>query len=91
MKNKVLLFSLACASALSANTIKSIEFNNLNKISPKIVNETLNIKVGDELDNEKLNDAIKKFYKFGYFDDIVVVNNDGKLELNFKEKPLLLT
>jgi len=87
VKNKVLLFSLACASALSANTIKSIEFNNLNKISPKIVNETLNIKVGDELDNEKLNDAIKKFYKFGYFDDIVVVNNDGKLELNFKEKP----
>jgi len=87
VKNKVLLFSLACASALCADTIKSIEFNNLNKISPKIVNETLNIKVGDELDNEKLNDAIKKFYKFGYFDDIVAINDDGKLQLNFKEKP----
>lgn len=87
MKNKVILFSLACATALCANTIKSIEYKNLSKISPKIANETLNIKVGDELDNDKLNNAISKFYKFGYFDDIAIYNNDGNLELSFKEKP----
>ena len=87
MKNKVVLFSLACASVLCADTIKSIEYKNLNKISPKIVNETLNVKVGDTLDANKLNDAIKQFYKFGYFDDIVLFNDNGNLKLNFKEKP----
>jgi len=87
VKNKVVLFSLACATALSASTIKSIEYKNLSKISPKIVNETLNIKVGDELDNEKINNAIKKFYNFGYFDDIAVYENNGKVQLVFKEKP----
>lgn len=87
MKNKVILFSLACATVLCADTIQSIEYNNLNKISKKIINETLGIKVGDEFNNDKINNAIKEFYKFGYFDDIVAINNNGKLQLNFKEKP----
>ena len=59
----------------------------MNKISPKIVNETLNMKIGDEFDQNKLNNAIKRFYKFGYFDDIVLFNEDGNLKLTFKEKP----
>ena len=87
MKNKVILFSLVCATALYADTIQSIEYNNLNKISQKIVDETLDMKPGDEINDNKINDAIKKFYKFGYFDDIVVINDNGKLQLNFKEKP----
>ena len=87
MNNKVILFSLACAAALNANTIQSIKYNNLNKISQKIINETLDIKIGDEFNNDKINNAIKEFYKFGYFDDIVAINDNGKLQLNFKEKP----
>lgn len=87
MKNKVILFSLACASILCADTIKSIEYKNLNKISSNIVNETLGMKVGDELDNNKLNEAIKNFYKYGYFDDISVFNDNGNLQLVFNEKP----
>jgi len=87
VKNQLMLFSLACATALCADTIQSIEYNNLNKISQKIVDETLDIKVGDEFNNDKINNAIKEFYKFGYFDDIVAINNNGKLQLNFKEKP----
>lgn len=87
MKNKVVLLSLACATALSANTIKSIEYKDVNKISPQILNETLNMNVGDKLDENKLNDAVLSFYKYGYFEDIQVVNNDGNLKLIFKEKP----
>lgn len=49
MKNKAILFSLVCTTALYANTIKSIEYKNLNKISEKIVNETLDLDVGDKL------------------------------------------
>ena len=87
MKNKVVLFSLACAAALSADTIKSIEYKDVNKLSPEILNETLAMKVGDELNKDKLNAALLKYYKFGYFDDIKIENNNGILKFIFKEKP----
>ncbi|AXX89796.1 outer membrane protein assembly factor BamA [Arcobacter suis] len=87
MKNKVVLFSLACAAALSADTIKSIEYKDVNKLSPEILNETLSMKVGQELNKDKLNDAVLKFYKYGYFDDITVLNENGSLKFIFKEKP----
>uniref|UniRef100_UPI0040483428 outer membrane protein assembly factor BamA n=1 Tax=Aliarcobacter sp. TaxID=2321116 RepID=UPI0040483428 len=87
VKNTVVLFSLACATALSADTIKSIEYKDINKISPQILDETLNMNIGDELDNDKLNDAVIKFYKYGYFDDIKVINENGNLKLLFTEKP----
>ena len=87
MKNKVVLFSLACAAALSADTIKSIEYKDVNKLSPEILNETLSMKVGEELNKDKLNDAVLKFYKYGYFDDITVSSENGILKFIFKEKP----
>ena len=87
MKNKVVLFSLACAAPLSADTIKSIEFQDVNKLSPQILNETLSMKVGDEFNKNKLNDALLKFYKYGYFDDISVSSANGNLKFIFKEKP----
>jgi outer membrane protein insertion porin family len=87
VKNKVVLFSLACAMALSADTIKSIEYKDVNKLSPEILNETLAMKVGDELNKDKLNDALLKFYKYGYFDDITIENENGTLRFIFKEKP----
>ena len=87
MKNKVVLLSLACAVALSANTIKSIEFKDVNKLSPQILNETINMNVGDKIDEDKLNEALLNFYKQGYFEDIQIINNNGNLEFIFKEKP----
>ncbi len=87
MKNKVVLFSLACAVALSADTIKSIEYKDVNKLSPEILNETLSMKVGEELNKDKLNNAVLKFYKYGYFDDITVSSENGILKFIFKEKP----
>ena len=87
MKKKVVLLSLACATALSATTIKSIEYKDVNKLSPEILNETLSMKVGEELNKDKLNDAVLKFYKYGYFDDITVSSENGILKFIFKEKP----
>lgn len=87
MKKRLTLLSITLASLLHAEQINSIEYVNLTRVSSKIVNETLNLKVGDELDINKVNKAIKQFYKFGYFDDITVNSSNGKLEIIFKEKP----
>ncbi len=87
MKKKSILLSIALASLLQAEQITSIEYVNLTKISTSIANETLNIRVGEDLDIEKINSAIKGFYKFNYFDDIKVSSKNGKLQFIFKEKP----
>ena len=86
MKNKSILLSIALAASLQAEQITSIEYINLTKISPSIANETLDLRVGQELNIEKINSAIKEFYKFNYFDDISVSNENGKLQFLFKEK-----
>ncbi|RXK14306.1 outer membrane protein assembly factor BamA [Halarcobacter mediterraneus] len=87
MKKKSILLSVTLASLLQAEQITSIEYINLTKISPTIAKETLSIKVGDELDVEKVNKAIKDFYKFNYFDDIQAnISEEGKLKFIFKEK-----
>ncbi|MGD9553295.1 MAG: outer membrane protein assembly factor BamA [Arcobacteraceae bacterium] len=87
MKKSVAFISIALATALSAQTIQKIEFKNLSRISNEIAAETANISEGDTLDINKVNQAVKAFYKFGYFDDIQAVDNNGILEFIFKEKP----
>lgn len=87
MKKSVAFISIALATALNAQTIQKIEFKNLSRISTEIAAETANINEGDTLDVDKVNKAVKEFYKFGYFDDIQVIDNNGILEFTFKEKP----
>jgi outer membrane protein insertion porin family len=87
VKKSVAFISIALATALSAQTIQKIEFKNLSRISTEIAAETANISEGDTLDINKVNQAVKAFYKFGYFDDIQAVDNNGILEFIFKEKP----
>ncbi|OUR74749.1 outer membrane protein assembly factor BamA, partial [Arcobacter sp. 31_11_sub10_T18] len=88
-KSIVFIASTLITTLLSAEQIKRIDFINLSRMSPKIANETIDFKVGDELDIPKVNSAIKKFYKFGYFDDIKVQNENGVVQFVFKEKPVI--
>ncbi len=87
MKKKGILLSIALASFMNAEGIKSVEFINLTKISPTIAKDTFSIEESEELDVSKINQAIKDFYKYGYFEDITVANEDGVLKFIFKEKP----
>lgn len=87
MKNKSILLSVALAATMHAEQITSIEYINLTKISSSIANDTLGLKVGEEVNIEKINTAVKEFYKFNYFDDIIASTNNGKLQFLFKEKP----
>jgi outer membrane protein insertion porin family len=81
------LLPLIITSTLSATQIKDIKFENLARISDRIALETLNFKVGEDLDIQKIDESINKFFKFGYFDDIVVYEDQGVVTFNFKEKP----
>lgn len=84
----LILFSIMLGS-LYATTIKEINFHNISRISEQIAEETIDFKKGDELDVKKIDDAIKEFYRQGYFTDIYVENTNGKIDFYFKEKPTI--
>ena len=74
---------------LSAITIKSIKYNNMVHISEPVALRMLPFEVGDSVDDEDLNEAIKKYFKQNYFSDIWVENDNGNIIFNFKEKPII--
>lgn len=87
MKKSFILFSTVVATLLSAQTIQSITYKNLSRISEKIANETIDLKIGNEFNAHNINKSLQSFYNFNYFNDIQVYNNNGALEFVFTEKP----
>jgi len=78
-------------SLVFAEQISSIEYRGLYHLSPDMASEISGIREGDSFDIKRIDRAIKKLYKMGYFSDIVVsINDGGKLIFNFKEKLLSL-
>ena len=74
---------------LNAVTIKNVKFDGLIHISNQIAKEMLGFGVGDELDIDKIDASIAKFYEQNYFKDIWVSEKDGVLTYHFVEKPVI--
>ena len=74
---------------LNAITIKSIKFDGLIHISNQIAKEILGFGAGDELDINKIDASIAKFYGQNYFKDIWVSEKNGVLTYHFVEKPVI--
>lgn len=85
MKKIISLCALAALS--SAATIKEIKFSGLNHLSNTSALNLTGLKVGEELNPEKINTAILNLYKQNYFKNIVVEENNGILNIIVTEKP----
>ncbi|MEA3374163.1 MAG: outer membrane protein assembly factor BamA [Campylobacterota bacterium] len=86
MHLRLLFVSLFFTLTLSATTIKAIKFDGMVHISEAVAIHMLPFKAGEELSEEKIDKAIKKFFKQGYFLDIWVTEEEGVLTFHFKEK-----
>lgn len=86
MKRYLFLFGLSLGF-IEAEVVKSIEYEGVSRLSQQSLNETVDIKAGDKLDEKKLNIALKKLFSFDYFDDIYIEDKDGDIKFVFKEKP----
>lgn len=91
MTKKTLLFKILFSwmligSLLLAQKITQIKFEGLAHLSPTVAQEIAGIRVGEEMDNEKINDSIKNFFSQGYFKDVWVDRQGGVLIYHFKEK-----
>ncbi len=72
-----------------AQTIKSIHYDGLVHISESVALRMLEFEAGDDVDKKMIDDAIKKYFKQGYFEDIWVDIDNEKLTFHFKEKPVI--
>jgi len=86
------LFFLAltlCATFLHAKIVNDIQFDGLVHLSDPIALESLGFEVGDRLSEKKIDQSIKRFFKYGYFTDIYVSEKNGVLTYHFSEKSVI--
>jgi outer membrane protein insertion porin family len=88
---KIFLASILTLSSINsfAFTVNSINYVGMVHISEPVALRMLDFEVGNEVDAKTVDDAIKKYYKQGYFDDIWVEVDKGNVTFNFKEKPII--
>lgn len=77
----------AFASGAFGARIDSIRYEGLQSLSDMLASEIAKLKVGEELDEKALDDAVLAFYNQGYFKDIYVSFERGELVFYFTEKP----
>lgn len=88
---KIVFLALAMLEGVTlyADKIKEINYDNLFHISKDVAMRMVDLEVGEDLDDKKVDDAIKKYFDQGYFEDIYVTNEDGNVTFHFKEKPII--
>ena len=86
MIRKLVLSWMLIGSLLLAQKITKIEFEGLHHLSPQVAMEIAGLRVGEEMNIEKINQAIVNFYNQGYFEDVWADREGGKLIFHFKEK-----
>jgi outer membrane protein insertion porin family len=86
MMKKMVLFWMLAGSLLLAQKVTQIKFIGLAHLSPSMALEVADIRVGDQMDAEKIDDSIKNFFEQGYFKDVWVDRKGGTLTYHFDEK-----
>lgn len=89
---KTITLSLIVASALahaSTQNVQSIQYDGMVHISETVAKRLNEVKVGEPLDASAVDKTVKNFFDQGYFEDVWVEENEGKVTFHFKEKPII--
>ena len=76
-------------SLCSAETIKDIKVNGLQRVEPGVIFDSIPFEIGDDLITVDTSQIIKFIYKSGQFRDVFVDFNDGVLLVTVSEKPII--
>jgi len=86
---KVLFFIIFSINFSFAEIVNKIEINGNKRISNETILVLSNIKKGKDLNEETLNDSLKKLYDSNFFSDINYSFKNGLLKINLKENPVI--
>lgn len=82
---KILSFCL-CFSFVCALPLKKVDFEGLSQLSNESALRITGLKIGEEINSAKINQAILNLYGQNYFDDIVVEQNGAVLKFIVKQR-----
>ncbi|MEA3384424.1 MAG: outer membrane protein assembly factor BamA [Campylobacterota bacterium] len=83
------LLLLLISLPLIAQNFNDIKFSGLTQISNEIALDTLKLENKNSYKASQIDEAIKTFYNFKYFDNIYVTDTNNTLTFHFKEKPFI--
>jgi outer membrane protein insertion porin family len=91
---KLLILALLCTRivAFADNNdfvINNIRVNGLQRVEIGTIYNYLPVKVGDEVDDEKLNQIISQLYKTGFFSDVRLERQGNILIIDVQERPVI--
>lgn len=90
LKQITLSFFLSSALLCAATeNVTSIKYEGMVHISQAVANQLNEVKVGEPLDPQRLDKAIKTFFDQGYFEDVWAEEEAGVVTFHFKEKPII--
>lgn len=85
---KILLILIISINIIASERFEKIEFLGLTQISNQVALETASFK-NNTYTIEEVNQAIKQFYTFQYFQNIYVTKEKSTLTFHFEEKPFI--
>ncbi len=86
---QVLLVSFLLFENAYSEIVKKIDVFGNKRISKETVMVLGNISVGEDFNNSRLNDSLKKLYDSNFFKDIKISVDNGILKINLIENPII--
>ena len=86
-----LFFAINCfiiTSTLSEQ-LKSIHIEGNERLADETIILFSNLKIGDDIDTNIINNTFKKLFETDYFKDLKIIFNSGKLTVTVKENPII--
>ena len=84
-----LLFGLSFFTCLQAEVVDDIIVDGNNRVNTETIKMFSNIKIGDDVSNEILNNSLKELYKTNFFEDVNMSIYNSVLTINVKENPII--
>ncbi|MDR1976940.1 MAG: outer membrane protein assembly factor BamA [Campylobacteraceae bacterium] len=90
---KKVLLSVVCAAVLTdiscAKQIDDIKFEGLLYLSPQTAMDMTGLKVGQQINIDTIDNAVKTLFGQQYFEDVWIEEENGTLTVYVKEKPII--
>ncbi len=89
---KFVLFLFLIISSISyvqADTLKKIDVIGNDRVSKNTIINFSELKIGDEINPQVLNNSLKKLYDTNFFEDVIVNFDNNLLSIKVKEYPII--
>ena len=85
----LLFFYLSSFNISYSETIKKFNIKGNERVSDETIIMFSNLEIGDNIDQDKLNNALKELYKTNYFKNIFISNSSGNINIDVIENPII--